>query len=134
MECLMPDVNILAIAVASVLALVMSAVYYTQLMEQLATVTRTAVPGQRPKPWQMASDLLRSVVLVTVVAGLASELGTDGWVDGLQLGLALWVGFPVVLWTGAMIHERRPFKLAAIHSGDWFLKLPVIAIIVSVWS
>jgi Protein of unknown function (DUF1761) len=52
----------------------------------------------------------------------------------VRLGLALWIGFPVVLWTGAVTWERVPPKLAAIHAGDWLLKLLVIAAIVSVWG
>jgi hypothetical protein len=30
--------------------------------------------------------------------------------------------------------EKVPPKLAAIHAGDWLLKLLVIAVIVSVWT
>jgi Protein of unknown function (DUF1761) len=76
---------------------------------------------------------VRSLILAAVVAGLASKGGIDEVGSGLLLGLALWVGFPFVLWTGAMIWEKTPWKLAAIHAGDSFLKLLVIAVIVSIW-
>ena len=33
-----------------------------------------------------------------------------------------------------MLHERTPWKLAAIHAGDWLVKLAVVAVIVSVWQ
>lgn len=39
----------------------------------------------------------------------------------------------VNLWTGAMIHEDTPWKLAVIHAGDWLVKLLVVAVIVTVW-
>ena len=130
----MPDLNMLAILVATVVTFVMSAFYYVTLMKQLATVTRTAVPGQRPKPWQMVADLVRWFVMVAVVAGLATQLGADGWMDGLLLGLVLWIAFPVVIWAGVVIHERRPLKYVAIHIGDWLIKLPVVAVIVTVWN
>ena len=68
-----------------------------------------------------------------MIAGLASATGTDTWTDGVLLGLALWVGFPLVLWIGAVIHESTPLKLAAIHAGDWLVKLPLVAVIVSIW-
>jgi hypothetical protein len=67
------------------------------------------------------------------VAGLASKGGIDEFGSGLLLALALWIGFPFVLWTGAMIWENTPWKLAAIHAGDWLVKLLVVAAIVSVW-
>jgi hypothetical protein len=33
-----------------------------------------------------------------------------------------------------MVHERVPPKLAAIHVGDWLLKLLAVAVIVSAWQ
>lgn len=43
--------------------------------------------------------------------------------DGLLLGLCLWVGFPLILWTGAILWEGTRWKLAAVHGGDWLIKL-----------
>jgi hypothetical protein len=55
------------------------------------------------------------------------------WTDGVLLGLSLWIGLPVVLWVGAVMWERIPPRLAAIHAGDWLLKLLVIAVLVTLW-
>jgi Protein of unknown function (DUF1761) len=129
-----PDVNLLAIAAATVVAFVLSSAWYVALADQLAAVSpAAAAAGDRVPPWTVAAELLRSLVAVTVVAGLAAETGTDDWTGGLWLGLALWVGFPLVLWAGAMLHERAPWRLAAIHAGDWLVKLLVVTVIVSVW-
>ena len=43
------------------------------------------------------------------------------------------VTIPVVLWTGAIVLENVPAKLAAIHAGDWLAKLVLIAVVVGVW-
>src|SRR5918992_5696918 len=51
----------------------------------------------------------------------------------IQLGLALWIAFPVVLLIGSVIWEREPPMLVTIHAGDWLLKLLVIAVIVTLW-
>jgi hypothetical protein len=130
-----PDVNLLAVAAATVVAFVLSSAWYVALADQLAAVSpAAAAAGDRVPPWTVAAELLRSLVAVTVVAGLAAQTGTDDWSGGLWLGLALWVGFPLVLWAGAMLHERAPWRLAAIHAGDWLVKLLVVTVIVSVWG
>ena len=49
------------------------------------------------------------------------------------LGLTLWIAFPVVLLIGSVTHENVPWKLAAIHAGDWLAKLVILAIVVTVW-
>ena len=128
----MPDIDLLAVAAVTVLAFVLSGAYYAVLGDRLATVSPAAAAGDAPG-WTVAAELARTLVLVTVVAGLAVETGTDDWAGGLLLGLALWVGFPLVLWVGALVHERTPAKLAAIHAGDWLIKLPVVAAAVSAW-
>jgi hypothetical protein len=130
----MPDVEILAVLAATVAAFILGGAYYAVLGDQLAQVSEAAAAGGRTPPWTLAVELLRNLVVASVVAGLAAEGEIDGLAGGLCLGLALWVGFPVVLWAGAMVHERTPWKLAAIHAGDWLAKLVAVAAIVAVWQ
>ncbi len=130
----MPDIDLLAVAVATVAAFVSGAIYYGVFGEQLAAVSDAAAADGQPPPWKLAVELGRCLVLALVVAGLASQGAIDTFAGGLFLGAALWVGFPLVLWTGAVIHENTPVRLAAIHAGDWIVKLVLVAVIVSVWQ
>ena len=129
----MPDVELLPIAVATIAAFALGGTYYAILGDQPAAAGGGAT-GEQPPPWTLAAELGRCLVLATVVAGLAVQGGIDEWAGGLALGLALWVGFPLVLWTGAVVHERTPLRLAAIHAGDWLVKLPAIAVLVALWQ
>jgi Protein of unknown function (DUF1761) len=136
-EDLMNDVNVLAIVVASVAVLVLSTMWYMAFDKQLAQLSPAyadAAANARPPAWKVAVELVRSLVVASVVAGLAALLDIADSTGAVQLGFSLWIGFPVVLWTGAILHERVPAKLAAIHAGDWLLKLLVIAVVVSVWN
>ena len=38
-----------------------------------------------------------------------------------------------MMWVGAIMREKTPWQIAAIHSGDWLLKTLLIAVIVGVW-
>jgi hypothetical protein len=127
-----PDVDLLAVLIATVAAFVAGGAYYAVLGEQLAEVSEAAAAaGGQPPLWELAVELGRCLIIAAVVAGLASEAAIDELSGGLLLGAALWVGFPFVLWTGAVVHENTPPKLAAIHAGDWLLKLLLVAAIVS---
>jgi hypothetical protein len=128
----MPDINLPAVLVAALAAFVLSSTWYAVFGKHLAPggATRAA---ERPPPWKLAVELLRGLILAAVLAGLASRGEVHDWSGGLLLGLTLWIAFPAVLWTGAMIWEDAPPKRAAIHAGDWLVKLLVLTVIVSVW-
>jgi len=88
--------------------------------------------GEAMPPWKLAVELLRCLILAAVVAGLAARGDVDTWSGGILLGLALWIGFPLVLWIGAVIHESTPVRLAVIHGGDWLVKLLLVGTIVAI--
>lgn len=48
------------------------------------------------------------------------------------LGLAIWLGFPVTLLAGSVLWENVAPKLAALHAGDWLIKLVAVAAIIAV--
>ncbi|HET9411166.1 MAG TPA: DUF1761 domain-containing protein [Candidatus Dormibacteraeota bacterium] len=68
-----------------------------------------------------------------ICPGLASIIGITEWTGAVKLGLTMWIGFPVVLLIGSVTQENVPWKLGAIHAGDWLAKLLIISIIVSIW-
>jgi hypothetical protein len=126
-------VNVVAIGVAAVAVFLFAAAYYVVLARPRAGLSATGAAGPRPRPWVMALELLKSVCLASVIAGLVNLAGIAGISDALKLSLALWVAFPVVLLAGSVTYENVPWKLAAIHAGDWLAKLIIITVVVSLW-
>jgi hypothetical protein len=125
--------NYLAIIVAAVAVFVFAAGYYIVLARQRAQLSPAAAARSRPPAWLMGLELLKSLVVAAVVAGLVALAGIADVGGALKLALALWVAFPVVLLVGSVTQENVPWKLGAIHSGDWLAKLVIISVIVTVW-
>ncbi len=123
--------NYLAIAVATVAVFVISSVWYVAFGSVYRTLSPAAADTQ--PAWKYAFEILRSLVLATVIAGLSTRLDLDSQAGAVLLGLTLWVGFPVVLLAGSVQWENVPWRLAALHAGDWLLKLLAIAAIVTLW-
>jgi hypothetical protein len=132
------DLNFLAIIAAAGAAFALSSVYYSVFGKQLAALSPAyadAASGTtRPSAWKLLVELVRGLVVAAVVAGLARELDITDWTGAVALGFALWIGFPIVLWVGAVMWEKVPWRLAAIHAGDWLMKVLVITILVGVWT
>ncbi|MGH8838368.1 MAG: DUF1761 domain-containing protein [Jiangellaceae bacterium] len=102
------------------------------------TCSRQCSKAELPTPRRGDDDincleLVRSLVVAMVLAWLAVGIDITDWAGAVGPGLAAWIAFPVVLLTGSVIHENVPWKLAAIHAGDWPVKLVVVTVIVSLW-
>ena len=129
----MRGLNYLAIVVAVAAAFVFSSAWYIGFSRQRRELSTAAAAQGRPPVWMVPVELLRTLVLAAVLAGLASQLRIANWTGAVQLALALWIGFPIILLSGSVIYENVPWKLAAIHAGDWLGKLLIIALLVSLW-
>ena len=128
------EINYLAIGVAVVVAFVASTAWYTVFGAERDRLLGTeGDTSERPPVWMMLVELVRSFVVAYVLAVLFGLAGVVGFFGAVGLGLLMWVGFPVVLLVGSVIWDRVPFKLAAIHAGDWLVKLLLMAIIVGLW-
>lgn len=130
----MSDLNLVAILLGTVVVILIGGAYYGVLGNRLARLSPAYNGPARSTVATLAVELVRSLVVALAVAALVAGLGIDGLPDTLLLALALWVAFPVVLLTGSVFHERVPPLLAAIHGGDWLLKLVALAIIVGLWQ
>jgi hypothetical protein len=130
----MPE--ILPVLVGTVVAFVIGFAYYAVLGDRLVAArvgTAGAAADTRPSPSVLGVEVVRCLVLAAVVVGLAAAADVDTWWGGLLLGLVLWVGFPLVLLSGAVVHERTPVRLAALHGGDWLVKLLALGLIAGLW-
>ena len=76
--------------------------------------------------------MVRNSAVAALVAGLLAAADWNGLGDGVLLGVSLWV-VPVVLLAGSVFHEGVPVRRAALHGGDWLIKLVVIGAIVGLF-
>jgi len=126
--------NVAAVVVAGVTVFVFAAGYYVALAEPRRRISSAAAAQtRRPPPWLMGLELVKGIVVAAVVAGLVSIGGITSVASALVLAIVLWIAFPVVLLVGSVTQENVPWKLGAIHAGDWLAKLAIISIIVTLW-
>ena len=128
------ELNYAAILIATVVAFVISSAWYGMLGNRLVRLNEAYANTGSIPAWKVLVELVRSLVVAAVLAGLADKIGVDGWIAAATLGLVVWIGFPAIILTGSVVHENVPWVLAAIHAGDWLFKLVMIALIVGVWT
>ena len=127
-------VNYIALALLVVVAFIASSVWYSPLMFGRQFIELSGVPAGTGPNWVKAAlEIIRTFILAWVITRLVLLLNAADWKSALRLGIVLWIGFPVVLLTGSMLWQSVPWQLAAIHSGDWLIKLLLFTVTVSWW-
>jgi len=130
----MPRTNYWAVIVAALAAFVASSAWYIAFGNQLAQLSPAFAGHLKEGPtWRQPVVILQGLVLAFVLARLIRMAGVTGWMRAAQLAAWAWVGLVAIQWTSAMMWEDTPWQLAAIHAGDWFMKLLIIAVILGTW-
>ena len=131
----MIHVNPLAVIVAAIATFVASSTWYMAFGMELAKVSRAFAELQTQKQpvWKPVVVLLGSLVLSFVVAYIIGLAGHISVLSAVWIGALLWLGLSAVQWVSSMVWEQVPLKMAAIHGGDWLMKLVLIAAIIGAW-
>jgi len=135
----MPHVNVVAVLVAAVAVFILGWLWYSPLLfykqwmrlrgrDPVAAMAGAKMPGGK-----LLVELARCLVLAYVLARLITLVGVTGGFGAVHFGLVLWIGFPVILLAGSVLWDEVPWKVAAIHAGDWLVKMLVIPLIVTAW-
>lgn len=120
-----------AVAGAAIAAFAVSMVWYGAFGEQVAALNGTSAQAM-PEVWKIFVELGRSALVATVMGVAAQRLIVASRFSAARLGLAVWIGFPAMILLGSVVWDDVPVALAAIHAGDWLVKLFVVSLIVTV--
>lgn len=122
------DVRRAGLAACSAVAA--SAAWYTAFGSRLARYDEAYAEHSGSPAWLLPVELARSSAVAVAMAVLVDRTQTHGPVAAARLGLGLWAAFPLVLLVGSVVHEKVPWQQAAIHAGDWLVKLLLVSTLV----
>jgi len=133
----MPGRNGWAVVVAAAAAFAASSVWYIlfgrERMKLLGDDPAATAEMKKSPAWKKPVELVRGLVVAYVLARFVVLLGVVDWKGAVQLAIWLWIGFPAVILAGSVLWDNRPWKLAAIHAGDWLLQVLLMAVILGAW-
>ena len=134
----MPKINYLAVVVATVAWFVVGSLWYSPLLfgkawMELSGINPGAMAAVKLPAVKIIAEFVRGFVVAYVLARFVALLGVVDWRGALQLGVWVWIGFPVTLLGGSVSWQNVPWMLATIHAGDWLVKILLMAVILGVW-
>jgi hypothetical protein len=131
--------NWLAVLVATVAIFILGWLWYSPLlfykpwMRARGLDPVAAMAGAKMPAGTLVMEFARCLVLSTVLAIFVRHLELQSVFAAIHFGLLLWIGVPLVLLSGSVLWEKVSPKVAAIHAGDWLVKMLVVPLIVALW-
>jgi hypothetical protein len=133
MDTKLRRLNYGAIVVAAIAAFAFSLIWYSPFVFGSVWVDAKGGEATAMPVWKFVVAPLRELITAWLLAWLIGRLGIAHWKDAASLGLMLWLAFYVVQLSGAVIFDGMPVALGAVHAGDWFGKMLLIALVLSTW-
>lgn len=126
------NINILAVLVAGIAHMATGLIWFSPFLfgRQWTELTK-----QEPKParrW-VPAGIVGHMLIALALAIIVCLANATTILEGLAVGILVWIGFIVTLETGELIWEKIPFKLFLLRIGNHLIALSIAGIILAVW-
>jgi surface polysaccharide O-acyltransferase-like enzyme len=135
-------VNLLAVLVSALATMVAGFLWYSpMLFAKPWTVLMGYDPNDKAKLAEMQKSagpsymmsLVASILSAFVLGKLIAVSGTVGAVDGLKIGLVVWLGFVTTVQFTNALFSRQPNKLYMINTGYQLVCYVAMGAIMGAW-
>jgi Protein of unknown function (DUF1761) len=129
-------IDYVAVLAAALVGFAVGAVWYSPvLFGRIFRSPRSLDRSSAPHPViETLGEFARCFVMAGVLGAFVHVLGIDNWRHALGLGLCVGLGFQATILAGAVLHERMPLKLYAVHAGDGVVKISLMALVLALWQ
>ncbi len=135
-------VNLWAVLVSAVATMVVGFLWYSPVLFANAWMKLMGYdPNDKTKIAEMQKSagpsyfmsLIASVLAAFVLGKLITVAGFSMAVDGLKIGLVVWLGFVTTVQFTNALFSRQPFKLYMINTGYQLVCYAVMGAILGAW-
>ena len=135
------SVNWISVLVAAVASMVVGMVWYSKTMfggmwMQLSGRTEKDMQKAKQKGIGkiMFAAFIAALVTSWVLGWLVHYMNAMSWVDGVQVGFWLWLGFIVTVSLGGVLFEKRPVTAFLISIGYQLVAVLIFGAVLAVWA
>ena len=136
----MQTINFWPILVASIVSFAIGALWYSPVLfgkewMSLLKMNETDITeAKRRSMWKSyLSQFIATLVSFAVLAFFISSSSSITAADGAFIGFLAWLGFIAASMTGALLWEKKPFKLLLIDSVNFLIGLVIGGGIIGGW-
>jgi hypothetical protein len=132
LKTILSDINLAAVLIAGIAHMATGLIWFMPRFfgKQWVELTRQEL---KPAPKWIAAGIIGHQVIALVLAVVITLANATTIVEGVVVGVLIWIGFVVTLETGELIWEKIPFKLFMIRIGNHLVGLSIAGAILAMW-
>ncbi len=132
------NINYWSVLAAAVSNIVIGSLWYGPLFGKewmkMMGVGKQGSNKNKIMPMQaMAFGFIAALVMSYVLAHFVVYAQAVNFVDGMQTGFWIWLGFIATLLIGSVLWEGKPIKLFFLNAAHWLVSLLVMGGILAAW-
>lgn len=132
-------VNYLAVIAAGVASMLVGYIWYSPLLfgkkwiKLIGLTDKKMKKMQEEAPKSMAMGFIIQLVQAYVIALVVYNLGLTNFVEGMVLGLWLWLGFVTATQLTGVLYSGKSFNLYAVDTGYQLVSIVVMSGLIAGW-
>ncbi len=132
-QTLFESINVLAVVAAALVHMITGLVWFSGKLFGKQWVELTKQELKPARQWLLAG-LVGHLLLALVLAVVVHLTHATSLIEGMLVGILMWIGFIVPLEIGELIWEKIPFRLFTIRIGNHIVAMSLAGGVLSVWQ
>ena len=132
LSSVLSQINLLAVLVAGIAHMASGLIWFMPGFFGKQWMNLTQQELKPARQW-IAAGVIGHQLIALALAVIVYLANATTVVEGVGVGLLVWVGFVVTLEAGELIWEKIPFRLFAIRIGNHLMALSVAGAILAIW-
>ena len=134
------DINYLAVLLSAVLSMIIGSLWYSPILFGniwMKAGGLTLKDMEKAKKKGMGklyfAAFIGALVIAFILAHFVQYVTANNFVEGMQTGFWLWLGFVAPVLLGSVLWENKPVKYYIINVAYWFVNLILMGGILAAW-
>jgi hypothetical protein len=127
------DINFLAVFVAWIIHIVLGLIWFRPELFGKEWGRLTGKELKPAKKW-ILPGFMGHLFMIFVLSIFIKLSNSNNGLNGLLIGLLMWIGFIVPMEIGELVWEKIPFRLFLIRTGNQLVGIMVSGFILGAWQ
>ena len=133
-------INYIAVFVAAIISMIVGAFWYSPLLfgkkwaEWMNFAPKDMLDMKKRANASYAINFLTLLLMAFVLAHFVDYAQATTFIEGVQVGFWVWLGFIATISLGSVLWESKPIQAYLLNAGYQLVSLVLMGVILTLWT